>query len=291
MTSPVHKSRFAQCVIGKRRFDFTSRTFIMGILNVTPDSFSDGGKFTSVDSAVKYALGMIEEGADIIDIGGESTRPKGVYGETHSVSVDEELKRVIPVIEKLASLTDIPISIDTTKSVVADAALNAGAGMVNDISGLKFDPRIAEVTAKHNAALTVMHIQGTPETMQVNPYYSDVVAEVKEELERSVSAARSAGVTTIIIDPGIGFGKNLEHNLKLLKHLKEFDSLGLPILVGTSRKGFIGTILNAPVDQRLEGTAASVAVSIMNGANIVRVHDVKAMKQVALVTDAVMKSR
>ncbi|HAP34642.1 MAG TPA: dihydropteroate synthase, partial [Bacteroidetes bacterium] len=263
------------------------RTYLMGILNVTPDSFSDGGKYFSVESAVTRALEMIEQGADIIDVGGESTRPKGVYGETQKISADEELNRVISVIERIAKSTDAVISIDTTKSVVADEALKAGASIVNDISGLKFDERIAAVTAKHNATLVVMHIQGTPETMQQNPSYIDVVAEVKADLRLSIEKAKSAGVHNIIIDPGIGFGKNLEHNLKLLKHLKEFQELGHPILIGTSRKGFIGSLLNATVDERIEGTAASVAVSIMNGANIIRVHDVKEMKRVAVVTDAI----
>ncbi len=274
-------------IIGTRTFDFSLRTYVMGILNVTPDSFSDGGKYFSVETAVTRALEMIEQGADIIDVGGESTRPKGVYGDTQKISVDEELSRVISVIERIAKSTDAVISIDTTKSVVADEALKAGASIVNDISGLKFDERIAAVTAKHNAALVVMHIQGTPETMQQHPLYNDVVADVKEELRRSVEKAKSAGVHNIIIDPGIGFGKNLEHNLKLLKHLKEFQELGHPILIGTSRKGFLGTILNTTVDERIEGTAASVAVSIMNGANIIRVHDVKEMKRVAVVTDAI----
>lgn len=276
--------------IGHRTVDLTERTYIMGILNVTPDSFSDGGKFNSVEAAVQHALSMIEEGADIIDVGGESTRPKNVYGGTTPVTAEEERQRVVPVIERLAALTDVPISIDTTKSAVADAALSAGAVMVNDISGLTFDPAVAEVTARHHAALVVMHIQGTPETMQIDPVYSDVVAEVKESLKRSAAKAKDAGVENIIIDPGIGFGKTLKHNLTLLNKLKELTELGYPILIGTSRKGFIGTIVNEPVDRRLEGTAASVAVSIMNGANIVRVHDVKAMKHVALVTDAVRKS-
>jgi len=274
-------------MIGKRTFDFSKRTYVMGILNVTPDSFSDGGKFFSVDLACKHAMDMIEQGADIIDVGGESTRPHGVYGETREVSVDEELKRVIPVIQRLAASTDAVISIDTTKSIVADEALKAGASIVNDISGLKFDERIADVTAAHHAALVVMHIQGTPETMQKNPMYGDVVADVKSELRLSVKKAKQAGVQNIIIDPGIGFGKNLEHNLTLLKHLQEFQELGHPILIGTSRKGFIGTILNTSVDQRVEGTAATVAVSIINGANIIRVHDVKEMKRVASVVDAI----
>lgn len=274
-------------IIGKKTFDFSKRTYVMGILNVTPDSFSDGGKYFSIESAVTHALEMIEQGADIIDVGGESTRPKGVYGEAQKISADAELSRVIPVIERISKSTDAVISIDTTKSIVAEEALKAGASIVNDISGLKFDQRIAAVTAKYNATLVVMHIQGTPETMQQNPMYIDVVAEVKVELHQSIEKAKSAGVHNIIIDPGIGFGKNLEHNLKLLKHLKEFQQLGHPILIGTSRKGFIGSLLNTTVDERIEGTAATVAVSIMNGANIIRVHDVKEMKRVAIVTDAI----
>jgi dihydropteroate synthase len=277
----------AQMTIGKKQFDFSRRTHIMGILNITPDSFSDGGAYPSVEAAAARALEMIGQGADIIDIGGESTRPKGVYGETARVSADEELHRVIPVIERIAGMTDAVISIDTTKSVVADAALRAGASIVNDISGLTFDADMAATAARHNAALVVMHIRGTPETMQLNPVYADVVAEVKTELRRSVETARSAGVKNIIIDPGIGFGKNLEHNLLLLKNLQEFNDLGCPILIGTSRKGFIGTILDTPVNDRIEGTAASVAVAIMNGAQIIRVHDVKEMKRIAMVVDAI----
>ncbi len=274
--------------IGKRTIDFSKRTYVMGILNVTPDSFSDGGKYLTVDTAVTRGLEMIEQGADIIDVGGESTRPNGVYGDTQKISTDEELSRVIPVIERIRKSTDTIISIDTTKSVVAEEALMAGASVVNDISGLKFDERIAVVTATHNATLIVMHIQGTPETMQHHPMYTDVVTEVKDELRHSIEKAKLAGVRNIIIDPGIGFGKNLEHNLTLLKHLKEFQELGRPILIGTSRKGFIGTLLNTNVNERMEGTAASVAVSIMNGANIIRVHDVKEMKRVAVVTDAIL---
>jgi len=197
------------------------------------------------------------------------------------------LHRVIPVIERIAGMTDAVISIDTTKSVVADAALRAGASIVNDISGLTFDADMAATAALHNAALVVMHIRGTPETMQINPVYADVVAEVKAELRRSVETARSAGVKNIVIDPGIGFGKNLEHNLLLLKNLQEFNDLGCPILIGTSRKGFIGAILDTPVNDRIEGTAASVAVAIMNGAQIIRVHDVKEMKRIAMVVDAI----
>ena len=274
--------------IGRTTLDLSRRTYVMGILNVTPDSFSDGGKYLYVDAAVARGLEMIDEGADIIDIGGESTRPKDVYGETHTVTLDEELQRIIPVIEGLRNRSDIIISVDTTKSVVAEQAVAAGASIINDISGLKFDGEIASVAARHQAALIVMHIQGTPETMQANPQYTDVVKEVYSELQQSVEKARNAGVRNIIIDPGIGFGKNLDHNLSLLKHLDEFCCMELPILIGTSRKGFIGKILNASVDDRLEGTAASVAAAIMNGVNIIRVHDVKAMKRVAMIIDAIL---
>ncbi|MDD8019074.1 MAG: dihydropteroate synthase [Bacteroidota bacterium] len=271
-----------------RHIDFSLRTYLMGILNVTPDSFSDGGKYFSVDAAVAHAVKMVEEGADIIDVGGESSRPKGLYGQgSQKISAEEELKRVIPVIERISHASDVIISIDTTKSLVAEKALEAGASIVNDISGLKFDEGIADVVAKCHASLVLMHMQGTPETMQFHPTYNDVVLEVKEELRDACDIAITAGVKQIIIDPGIGFGKNVEHNLTLIKHLKEFTSLGFPVLIGTSRKGFIGALLDVSVDERVEGTAASVAVAIMNGANIIRVHDVKEMKRVAIIVDAI----
>ncbi|MEW5798057.1 MAG: dihydropteroate synthase [Bacteroidota bacterium] len=279
-------------IIDGKLFDFTKRTFIMGVLNVTPDSFSDGGKYIDPHRAVARAMQMIEEGSDIIDVGGESTRPRGMYGEgAKKISAEEEVERVIPVIQKIRSSTDAVISIDTYKSTVAEEALRAGASIVNDISGLKFDPAVASVAARYNAALVLMHIQGTPETMQQNPTYADVVHEVKEELRQSIENAKSASVENIIVDPGIGFGKNLDHNLTLLKHLAEFQELGYPVLVGTSRKGFIGVLLDLPVDQRIEGTAASVAVAIMNGAQIVRVHDVKEMKRIAIIADAIKNAR
>lgn len=278
--------------IGGTTFDFSKRTYIMGILNVTPDSFSDGGKYLNVNDAVTRAVHMIEQGADIVDVGGESTRPRGLYGDgAKKISVQEELDRVIPVIEKIRSSTDAVVSVDTYKSTVAEEALNAGASIVNDISGLKFDAGIASVAARHRAALVVMHIQGTPETMQINPSYNDVVTEVKQELRHAAQTAQQAGVEKIIIDPGIGFGKNLEHNLTLLKHLSALKDLGFPIMVGTSRKGFIGTLLDLPVHRRIDGTAASIAASILNGAQIVRVHDVEEMKRVAVVTDAIKNAR
>lgn len=263
----------------------------MGILNVTPDSFSDGGKFNSADKSIAHVLSMINAGADIIDVGGESTRPRGLYGDgAKKISADEELSRVVPVIQKIRSLSDIPISIDTYKSAVAQEALQSGASIVNDISGLTFDPEVAVITAKYNAALVVMHIQGTPETMQDNPSYRDVVREVTVSLQASVAVGKSAGVEKIIVDPGIGFGKNLEHNLTLIKNLSALKTIGCPIMIGTSRKGFIGSILDLPVNDRLEGSAASVAVAIMNGANIIRVHDVKEMKRVSRVVDAIQNA-
>ncbi len=277
-------------IIGKKEFDFSLRTYVMGILNVTPDSFSDGGSYHSVDDAIRHAAAMAADGADIIDVGGESTRPSGVYGETRPVSAEEEMNRVIPVIKRLSAEVDAVISVDTTKALVAEAALAAGASMINDISGLKFDPSMAEVASRYRAALALMHIQGTPQTMQQQPTYENVVDDVMEELKGSIAKAVKAGVQNIIIDPGIGFGKTTEHNLMLIKNLSAFKSLRHPVLIGTSRKGFIGNILDLPVHDRMEGTAATVAASIMNGANIIRVHDVRQMKRVAVVVDAITHS-
>jgi dihydropteroate synthase len=286
MSDVMERNRILRCK-GKV-LDLSQRSYVMGVLNVTPDSFSDGGKYIDGDTALRHALSMIDDGADIIDIGGESTRPKGPYGDgAQPVNAQEEMDRVIPVIERLAASTDAIISIDTYKSVVAGEALRAGASMVNDISGLLFDPLIADVAAEHNAALVVMHIRGTPSTMQLQPEYDDVVREVKEELRQSAAKAAASGVRDIIIDPGIGFGKNLTHNLTIIKHLSSFRDLGFPIMIGTSRKGFIGSLLNLPVDQRVEGTAATVAAALLNGADIIRVHDVKEMKRVAAVIDAI----
>jgi dihydropteroate synthase len=253
----------------------------MGVLNVTPDSFSDGGLHVDPDRAVAHALTMIEEGADFIDIGGESTRPG-----SDPVPAEEELRRVLPVIRELAKRTDAPLSIDTYKSEVAEAALDAGAVIVNDISAMTMDARMAEVVARRRASVVLMHMRGTPKTMQANPHYDDVVAEVKLFLRQQVEHAQRVGIEQIIIDPGIGFGKTLEHNLTLMRELHAFNELGFPVLVGPSRKSFIGTILNLPVEKRLEGTAAAVAACVLRGAHIVRVHDVQAMKRVARVADA-----
>ncbi len=262
-------------------YDFTERTYIMGILNVTPDSFSDAGEYFSTEKAVDHALRMIDEGADFIDIGGESTKPG-----SDSVPVEVELERVIPVVRKLNSLTKIPISIDTTKSVVAEKALESGATIINDISSLRNDIRIAEIAGKYDAAIVLMHMKGNPKTMQNNPEYENLIDEIKHSLQESIDKAERYGVKKIFVDPGIGFGKNVKHNIEILKRLNEFKDLKYPVLIGPSRKSFIGNILNLPVDERLEGTAAAIAVSIMKGANVVRVHDVKEMKRVAKIVDA-----
>lgn len=261
-------------------YDFSKRTYIMGILNVTPDSFSDAGKYLDTRNALDRAMKMIDEGADFIDVGGESTRPGA-----DTVPINEELKRVIPVIEKLRLRTDIPISVDTTKSFVAEKALESGAVLINDISGLHQDVRIAEVAAKFNAGLILMHIKGNPKTMQQNPEYDNLINEISSYLKTGVNISENKGINKIFVDPGIGFGKKLEHNIEIFKKLSEFKKLNYPILVGPSRKSFIGQILELPVDERLEGTAAAVAVAIMNGANVVRVHDVKEMKRVAKIVD------
>jgi dihydropteroate synthase len=262
-------------------YDLTSRTHIMGILNVTPDSFSDGGNYFNIENAIKHGQKLVEDGADFIDIGGESTRPG-----SEPVSVEEEIKRVVPVIDALSKIIQVPISIDTYKSEVADASLHAGAVIVNDISALTFDAKMSFVVAKHRASIVLMHMKGSPKTMQENPAYENVTMEVKQFLYDRLLAAKEAGIEQIIVDPGIGFGKNFGHNIRLLQELKSFASFGYPLLVGPSRKAFIGTILNLPVNDRIEGTAAVVTSAILNGANIIRVHDVKEMKRVAMVTDA-----
>jgi len=265
---------------GNRQYDLTSRTFVMGILNVTPDSFSDGGNFLDPSAAVEHGLKMIEAGADFIDIGGESTRPG-----SDPVSAEEEIKRVIPIIEQLARKSSIPISIDTYKSNVAFAALNAGAVIVNDISAMTFDSEMVSVISKHASGVILMHMKGEPKTMQKDPSYFNVTEEVLGYLRNRVQAAKNDGIQQIIVDPGIGFGKKFEHNIQLLKELSRFRELECPILVGPSRKSFLGAILNLPPQERLEGTAAVVTSAILNGANIIRVHDVKEMKRVSLVSD------
>ncbi len=261
----------------------------MGILNVTPDSFTDGGRFFAKDAAIERGLGMVEDGADIIDIGGESTRPG-----SDVVGIDEEIRRTIPVIEELVRRTRIPISIDTYKACVAERALGAGASIVNDISGLRFDTGMPKLVARSGIPVIVMHIKGTPKDMQVNPVYEALIPEIIDYLRMSMRIAIDAGVNEdrLILDPGIGFGKTFQHNLEILKNLHEFTLLGKPLAVGPSRKAFLGKILNnATPSERLEGTAAAVAVSIINGADMVRVHDVKEMAKVAKVADAIKRVR
>lgn len=283
-TSPIQHVRDLNFSFGGVRYDLSARTHIMGIVNVTPDSFSDGGKYFEPGAAVDRARAMVEEGADFIDIGGESTRPGSV-----PLTAGEEMKRVLPVVERLAASSKVPISVDTYKAAVAERALAAGASIVNDISGLHFDPALAEVTARAGASLVLMHIKGTPATMQSEPVYDDLVGEIGAYLGEGIARARAAGVEQIFVDPGIGFGKTLSHNLEILRRLRELQSLGCPVLIGPSRKSFIGKILDAPVAERMEGTAAASAVAIMNGASVIRVHDVKEISRVARVVDAIVR--
>jgi dihydropteroate synthase len=267
------------------------RTLLMGVLNITPDSFYDGGKFFDPQAAVAEALAMQRDGADLLDIGAESTRPG-----SHGISAAEELRRLLPVLEALRGKLKIPISVDTQKSSVAEIALGAGARILNDVSGLRTDPRLARVAAQHGAPLVLMHMRGNPRSMQTGPFARDVLKDVTSSLRHSISLARKAGVakSQIIIDPGIGFGKSFSQNYELLANLPALATLGFPILIGTSRKGFLGATLAkngkpATPDQRLWGTAAAVAASILNGAHIVRVHDVLEMAQVARVTDSILE--
>lgn len=257
----------------------------MGILNVTPDSFSDGGLFLSQELAVEHAVRMQSEGADIIDIGGESTRPGAM-----KISAKEEIKRVVPIIEVIAKKVKVPISIDTYKSEVAKAAINAGASIVNDISGLRFDKKMPGLVARYKLPVVIMHIKGTPQNMQNNPSYKALIPEIIDYFAKSIEIALEAGVSNdkIIIDPGIGFGKTADHNLEIIRRLKEFEGFEKPILLGPSRKAFIGKILGGlPANERVEGTASAVAIGIFNGANIIRVHDVKEMSRVAGIADAI----
>lgn len=267
---------------GGVQFDLSARTHLMGVLNVTPDSFSDGGQFLDPDRALERAEAMVAEGADFIDVGGESTRPG-----SDPVPLDEELRRVIPVIRQLTKRLRVPVSVDTYKLDIARAALDEGASIVNDITALQHSPTMGELIADRKASVILMHMQGTPKNMQQDPRYDDVVNDIIGFLKSRVVIAQGTGIQQVIIDPGIGFGKTLEHNLELLRNLGKFHSLKVPILVGVSRKSFLGKILDLPASDRVEGTAAAVTASIMNGARIIRVHDVKEMKRVALVADAV----
>jgi dihydropteroate synthase len=269
---------------GKKEYDFSSRTYVMGILNITPDSFSDGGKFfgtvPDMNKIIESAVQMEKDGADFIDVGGESTRPGA-----DEVSLDKEIERVIPVISEITKRISIPVSIDTYKHQVADEALKAGAVIVNDISGFQFDDKIAEITGKHDASCILMHIKGTPKIMQNNPIYTDIIGEIITYLEKSVSIAKEAGIEQIILDPGIGFGKTFEDNLKIIKNLKLFRDIGYPVLLGASRKSFINKIYESSPAERLEGTLAANTAGIIYGANIIRVHDVLENKRAALTAD------
>ncbi|MBP6965458.1 MAG: dihydropteroate synthase [Armatimonadetes bacterium] len=274
--------------VGRLYRTMSQRTVVMGILNVTPDSFSDGGRYTANDAAVEHGLSMADDGADILDVGGESSR----LG-SEAVSADEEMSRVLPVIERLASEADALISVDTCKPEVARAALDSGAHIINDITGLR-DSAMIRLVAESKCPTVVMHMKGTPGTMQNDAFYEDVVSEVMGHLRDRIMAAVEAGVPReiLIVDPGIGIGfaKTGSHNLEILRKLGDFKSIGLPILVGTSRKRFIGDVLNClPVGERMEGTAATVALSIAGGANIVRVHDVREMVRVARMSDAIVR--
>ena len=271
---------------GNQTFDFAERTYVMGILNITPDSFSDGGRFLNHSEALDHAKQMVDEGADIIDVGGESTRPGA-----QPASLEEEYGRVIPFVEKLASQVEVPISIDTTKAEVAKDALEAGAAIINDISALRFDPQMASLASEQGVPVVLMHMRGTSETMQHHLVYDSLISEIYSFLKERVEYAESLGIDSqkIIIDPGIGFGKSVpDGNLSIIKNLSSFKALGKPILIGTSRKAFIGNVLNLGVEEREEGTAATISLAISNGAHIVRVHDVGKMKRVVKMVDAVL---
>jgi dihydropteroate synthase len=276
------KLRSGTIVLGKR-------TLVMGVLNVTPDSFSDGGKYEQPGIAIEHALAMELAGADLLDIGGESTRPG-----SEAPSASQELDRILPVLEGLRGRLKIPISVDTRRSAVAELAVRAGAEIINDVSGLKNDARIAEIAAKYGVPLILMHMRGDPGTMQRGPFARDVMKDVLRGLRESAAKARKAGVakSQIILDPGIGFGKSYSQNYELLQKLPQLAALGYPLLVGSSRKGFLGATLahdgkSAPPEARIWGTAAAVTASILGGAHIVRVHDVAEMAQVARVADCV----
>jgi len=280
--------------MSRRLFNFGKKTYIMGILNITPDSFSDGNKFFKIDDATAQAIKMENEGADIIDIGGESTRPGAII-----ITKDEEIKRVIPVIKELADNISIPISIDTYKSDVAMKALELGVSMVNDITALQGDKKLVNIVAKYDVPICLMHMKGSPQNMQKNPVYSDVVKEIHDFLKERTDFAMSHNIKkkNIIIDPGIGFGKRTGHgvedNCEILRRLGEFKNLGFPILVGPSRKTFIGNVCGGkhqlPISDRLEGSLASACVAVMNGADIVRVHDIKETRRCIDIVDCIIR--
>lgn len=269
-----------------RTLDAGARPLVMGVLNVTPDSFSDGGRFLDPQAALEHGRRLCDEGADILDVGGESTRPGG-----EPVGAREEIERAIPIVRQLAAERDVPISIDTQKAEVAAAALDAGACMINDVSALRTDPEMAPLAAERDVPVVLMHMQGTPRTMQDNPTYDEVVSDIVGWLRGRMDVAAAAGIhrEQIIVDPGFGFGKGLGHNLELLRRLHELHALGAPVMVGTSRKSMIGMILEAPADGRLYGTLATVAAAAMSGCHVVRVHDVRPALDVVRVCEAVRR--
>ncbi|MEI8013820.1 MAG: dihydropteroate synthase [Nitrospira sp.] len=267
-----------------RLIEFHDRPLIMGVVNVTPDSFFDGGRYFDTEAAVAHAVRLVEEGADLLDIGAESTRPGA-----DAVNEDEERRRAIPVVTAVAKAVTVPISIDTSKASVARAALDAGAVLVNDVTALRGDHAMVDVLAQTGAGIVLMHMNGTPRSMQQAPYYDDVIGEISEFFEERIRFAMTRGIVRrqIILDPGIGFGKLLEHNLALLGLLRRFTLFECPVLVGVSQKGFLGQLLDRPVQERQWGTAAAVAMAVDRGAGILRVHDVRAMKDVVQVAAAI----
>lgn len=271
-------------VLGGRVLPLADRVHIMGVLNVTPDSFSDGGRYVDPDAAVAHALSMVEQGADVLDIGAESSQPGAV-----PIDEEEERRRLISVVRAVCRRTTVPVSVDTTKASIAQEALDVGAALINDISALRFDARMGDVVAKSGAGLILMHMQGTPQTMQRAAQYTDVVEEVRQFLKARLEAAREAGIQAerILLDPGIGFGKNCQHNVVLLDRLDAFHTLGRPLVIGVSRKAFIGKILGRPVGERLMGTAGAVAVAVMKGARMVRVHDVAPIRDVVKMVESI----
>jgi len=280
--------------IGKKSFNLDKRTLIMGILNVTPNSFSDGGKYLSLDIAIEHALSMVKQGADIIDIGGESTRPG-----SKAITFNEEMKRVIPVIEELVKKTNVPISIDTYKNKIAEKALDAGVSMVNDVTALRRDILLVNIVAEYEVPICLMHMKGNPRNMQINPTYNDIMREINSFLKERAEFAIYHNVKkeNIIIDPGIGFGKKtgkgIEDNCFIIQHLSDLKTLGFPILIGASRKTFIGNICGdketLPIDKRLEGSLAAACLSAYNGANIIRVHDVQETRRCLDLVDCVIR--
>jgi dihydropteroate synthase len=286
MAVALRPKRAHKLTCGAYELSLDARTHVMGVLNRTPDSFSDGGKWSSEESALEHIRGMVRDGADIIDIGGESTRPG-----SERVTLAQELERTIPVIRRASREIGVPISIDTAKHEVADEAVKNGATIINDITGLKGDAKMADVVARSGAAVCIMHMQGTPLTMQAHPAYEDLIGEIIAALGHSVDIALGAGVAPekILVDPGIGFGKTVAHNCEIIRRLGELRVLDKPILIGTSRKSFIGNVLARDTGGRLMGTAATCALAIAHGAQVIRVHDVGAMVDVARMSDAVIR--